>query len=110
MVKAGLAQLSVGTWATSSASGRGAKVYPNVSIDGRKTSIGRQRGGIAHGTGRSGMAGATSPTLPEGPRAPTSSFPIRDERWRGCVAELLTETGNYIDLRRRETKEVYIDV
>ena len=109
MIKTGFRQLSLETWATDAAIGREAKVYSNVSIDGRLAATGRQRAGIAHGTGRSGAAEATSPTLPEGRRAPTSFLPMRDVQCRGCVAELLTETANYINLRRKETQEGYID-
>ena len=89
-------------------------VYANLSIDGRKSVIGRQRGGVNHGTGKSGMADPAAPTLPASSalpgrlRAPTSSsFPMRGRHWRGCVTELFEGTDRYINLIRQKTKEVY---
>ena len=77
---------------------------------GRQSVIGRRRVGIIHGGGNSGAVDAASSSLPNG-RRPAASFPspVRVELWRGCVAELLTDTDSYINLRRKQTKEVYVD-
>lgn len=61
--KAGLTQLRVGTWTASSAIGQDAEVYPNVSLDGRRAAIGRQRDGVNPGKGKSGMLDAASATF-----------------------------------------------
>ena len=92
-------------------SGQEAKVYPNVSIDGRQAVIERHRAGAAHGNGNSGMADVASSSFPSGRRASASfSFPIRDGQWRGCVAEPLTGKDRYASLGRNQTKQVYSDV
>ena len=56
------------------------------------------------------MADSASSTFP-GDRhtSDVSSYPMRVENWRGCVAELLTETDHDINSRRWEAAVVYID-
>ena len=86
----------------------GSKGYPNVTLDGRQAVVDRPRKVTNHEERNSGVVGAETSTFPAGsPDEESTTFLLRDARWRDCVTELLPETNTYLNASPGKSKDGY---